>query len=51
MRKTIIKIAKKPRKIYPVAMPNPGIRTVNGITYQWLPNPTVKVGGYWRRIN
>lgn len=42
--------AKKPRKLYPVKMPMPGIKTVNGITYQWIPNPTVKAGGYWRRI-
>jgi len=41
---------RKQRKLYPTTMPSPGIKTVNGVTYQWIPNPTVKNGGYWRRL-
>jgi len=44
------KVRQKPRKIYPVKMPKQGIITVDGVTYQWIPNPTVKEGGYWRKI-
>jgi hypothetical protein len=44
------KTIKQPRKLYQPTMPNPPIKTVNGVMYQWIPNPTVKAGGYWRKM-
>ena len=43
---------KKAKIFLPPPGPN-GLRLItrNGIKYIWIPNPRVKYGGYWRKIN
>ena len=37
------------RKLYKPVVKTPSLKIVGGVTYQWIPSPTVKAGGYWRR--